>query len=672
MDGTSILLYVFVLCLLARFIPGISGKYKENRIAYFGFSLCLGLCAANLFSTVQAACNNASGNIALLFRLPVCIIGPVAALHAMGYLHGHAKGWHCAAFWAFYNAMLACMMWVTASPGLDWNIIAPYGDFIHFVNFLTAWELMGITSFALVAFEHRSHLTMKAAWNYIIACHAGGALLIVMYGAACRAAGLTASPFAFAAVILGVLAFGLKIGLPMLHTWLPEAHPAAPAPVSAVMSGAMIALGFFGIFRIVPLNAECGTLMAWILTACGTLVIVPAVIMALAQNNLKRLLAYSSVENMGITALGFGLGMFGMIRGDKMMAFAGIAGAVLHILNHAFLKGTLFLAAGSVLRATGILDLDKMGGLMKRMPYTGKMFCLSAISLSGLPPFNGFIGEFLVYFTAFRGVISNTGDISGTALRVLCIIAILALALTGGLAAAAYSRAIGAAFLGEPRTEQAAKAAESPLCMRLALMLLSVLSLVMIFASPWLCRHFIPGIISAMQFPTIPDAEIIEEISGMLDMISIFSGGIILITVLFCLVRRMLPRGAKTPVKPTWDCGYARPDARMEYTGTALAQPIMDYFAPLIKLSRKRKKPDGLFPESASVELETDDMANTGLWRPLRKLFWKAADAIHRLQSGYIHIYVLAMLVALMAMLIWGFLFNSPVSPEAVLKEGMK
>lgn len=621
---------VWCICGVASYVLGWSCRLRRSQVpAVVGLCGCLSGCLVSLGGSLWSLCEG--NGLPVLFQLPVVVVGFGAAMHAYGYLHGHGEGregW----FWLLFNGMLASMTWVTIAGS--------------FLEFLIAWELMGALSFGLVAYEWHSKESASASWGYLLACQAGGMLLMLMQAS---------SSWPLLALAFGVVALGLKIGLPGLHTWLPEAHPAAPAPVSAVMSGAMIALGFYGVLTWVPLSLD-GTgreVLGWVLAVCGAVVIVPAVILALGQGNLKRLLAYSSVENMGIASLGLGLGLVGFARGDLAMGVTGLGGAALHLLNHALLKGTLFLGAGSVLRATGTLELDDMGGLLRRLPRTGALFCASAVSLSGLPPFNGFLGEFLIYWSAFSGILLGA-ESGAMGLLTLCVAAVLALALTGGLAAAAYARAIGGAFLGEPRTKAAADAVEVAPCMRAAMWLLTVLSLLVMLTAPMLCRWLLPPMLSALGLPAC-QAEL-QTLLLVLVKVSLVSGAFLVLTALVCFWRHRLPLGAQTPVRPTWDCGYARPDARMEYTGTALAQPLMDYFAPLLRLSRRLHRAEGLFPTQASVSLKTDDVANGLWWRPLRRRLWQVADVVHRFQSGYLHLYVLVMVLALLALLAWGWL----------------
>ena len=370
----------------------------------------------------------------VLFILPTACVGLAAALHATAYLHGEARR-HQPRFWTFFALTLAAMLGVVLSPDK--------------LTFLLAWEAMGLASAGLVAFENEDRDARKATWIYLLACHAGACALML--------AGvlLNRPDAAWGAFLCAVVGFGLKIGFPPFHVWLPEAHPAAPAPASAVMSGAMIPLGFYGLWRFV-LDPQAGFAltpgMGWTVLLLGAAGALGGILFALPQTNLKKLLAFSSVENMGVIALGLGLALLAQDAPGDVAALAG-AGAFVHVLNHAFLKGGLFLGAGSVLRQTGTLNQDQLGGLMKRLPFTGTLFTLNALGLAGLPPLNGFLGEFLIYAAAFRAVKSGAPALVGAGFLVLA-----ALALTGGLAAAAYCKAIGATFLGEPRSEAAAQA----------------------------------------------------------------------------------------------------------------------------------------------------------------------------------------------------------------------
>ncbi|MGN0854872.1 MAG: proton-conducting transporter membrane subunit [Kiritimatiellia bacterium] len=556
-----------------------------------------------------------------IFLVPVLAVGLAAALHATAYLHGEARS-HLPRFWCFFLATLAAMAGVTFAPDK--------------LTFLLAWEAMGLASAGLVAFENRAKPVRKATWIYLLACHAGACALML-------AGVLLEDPNTFlAAFFCAIAGFGLKIGFPPFHVWLPEAHPAAPAPASAVMSGAMIPLGFYGLLRffapamqIVPYNPTCG----WTLLALGLAGAFGGILFALPQVNLKKLLAFSSVENMGVVAIGFGLSTLAGLSADGNphgeIAALAYTGAVAHVLNHAFLKGALFLGAGSVLRQTGTLDQDRLGGLLKRMPVTGTLFTLNALGLAGLPPLNGFLGELLICMAAFKAVQSG-----GPVLVAAGFLVLIGLALTGGLAAAAYCKAIGATFLGEPRSDAAAQAVETPKRMWFAQLALFTLSLAMIPGTIHLARlHACPGAVDVLTHTAR---------CGVL---------LVALAALFALLRRRLPRGREKPSLPTWDCGYHAPTARMAYTGTAFTQPLADLFAFLLKprthLIPFRGHPAA--PTDAAFATETDDRALAGFWRPLFTCCAHVFQRAHLLQSGSLHLYILLILLTVVVLLIAAF-----------------
>ena len=393
-----------------------------------------------------------------IFLIPVLAVAAAAAVHATAYIHGEARR-HLFRFWCFFIATVASMLAVVYVDGK--------------LPFLLAWEAMGLASAGLVAFESKEKSVKKATWIYLLACHAGACALML-------AGVLYSRPDAWiAAFAFAVIGFGLKAGFPPFHAWLPEAHPAAPAPASAIMSGAMIPLGFYGLLRFFPISSDApfhAGVYGWTLLALGVIGAVGGILFALPQSNLKRLLAFSSVENMGVVAMGLGLCALVIARSGKVeLSILAGAGAIVHVLNHAFLKGSLFLAAGSVLRQTGTLDQDRLGGLLKKMPFTGTLFTINAIGLAGLPPLNGFIGELAIYVAAFLAIKSGDPVLAFAGFTVA-----VSLALTGALAATAYAKAIGGTFLGEGRSEEAINATETPKRMYIAQIFLTILSLAMI------------------------------------------------------------------------------------------------------------------------------------------------------------------------------------------------
>lgn len=564
-----------------------------------------------------------------LFLVPIVALGLAAALHATAYLHGEARR-HQPRFWLFFAATLTAMAGVVLAPGK--------------LAFLLAWEAMGLASAGLVAFENTEKSVRKATWIYLLACHAG-ACALMLAGVLLNRPGCT-----LAAFLCAVVGFGLKIGFPPFHVWLPEAHPAAPAPASAILSGAMIPLGFYGLLRFVTpwgetpeIWGEAPAMFAtsgWILLILGIFGALGGILFALPQVNLKKLLAFSSVENMGVVALGLGLACLGAEHPSAPIAALALSGALAHVLNHAFLKGGLFLGAGSVLRQTGTLDQDRLGGLLKRLPKTGTLFVLNAFGLAGLPPLNGFLSELLIYLAAFHAIRSHVPALMAAGFLVLA-----ALALTGGLAAAAYAKAIGATFLGEPRSDAAARAVETPARMWAATLGLFVGSLAMSVGTV-VCARLLPP---ALGVAPVPDA----LLASLLAVVGLSLALVLLAAALVAGRRLLCPRGRLKPVCPTWDCGYRAPTARMAYTATAFTQPLVDLFAPLLKPRHHLIPFKGhpATPTDAAFVTETDDRALAGFWRPVftgcARLFQRA----HLLQNGSLHFYIFLALLAVLVLL---------------------
>lgn len=578
--------------------------------------------AGTLLATLAGVftlCTSPPGAVSTLFMIPTLILAPAAAFHAVAYIKGHGNP---GVYWGFFNLTVATMLMLP--------LINKQSDF---VRFLVVWELMGIFSFVLVMFNYKSEALKKVAWIYLLACEAGGLLLMLFYGLYVQAVAPKMLIYA-----IGVAGFGLKAGFPMLHLWLPEAHPAAPAPVSAIMSGAMINLGFFGLITFVfpGVSPEiCG----WTLLILGSIGALGGIVFAFTQDNLKRLLAYSSIENMGIISMALGCMFIGVAHRNPAMIIFSILGTVFHVINHALLKGTLFLGAGQVFCSAGTLSIDKMGGMMKKTPVTGSCFTVASLGISGLPPFNGFIGELMIYLAAFSGICSQVRT-----LQFAGLIAALALSLTGAVAVVAFSKAVGGTFLGECRSELQCKK-ESPF-MYVPMIVLLAASALLVFAAPFAAEYI-------LKVLNVTHAHGKKAVN-ILCYAAFFSGLFYILSALFLFVRRyLLVRGEENLSGPTWDCGYAKPSARMEYSGSAVVQSLADLFNGFLRIKRKVEPPQGLFPDKASFEWESPDGSERFFWGPLFRWTARISDRIHKFQSGYLHMYVLIMTAALIAMLVW-------------------
>ncbi len=567
--------------------------------------------------------------LAALFALPVCGLGALTALYGVGYLRHHHAHYH-GAVWLWFNLLIAAML----------TVFLARDSFL----FLTAWEVMTVTSFLLVM-SGGERGAWRAGWTYLIATHIGTAFLIAMFlllgdgqtGFSSFAAGDRAGLL----FVFALVGFGTKAGLLPVHVWLPEAHPAAPSHVSALMSGVMIKTGIYGLLRLLTFLGTPAGWWGWLLIGLGLATGLYGIVQALAQHDLKRLLAYSSVENVGIITLALGLGVLGWSTGNTAVMALGLAGALLHTLNHALFKGLLFLGAGVIAQATGTRDLDRMGGLLKRMPWTGTCVLIGAAAIAGLPPFNGFAGEFLIYFAALlRG--GTTGAV-----------AIAGLALIGGLAAAAFAQLFGIVFLGEARSSEARDALDAGFALRLPLAVLAAGCVLVGLAGPltlWLMVPVITTVTGTAPHLLFP---VLAAPSSSLTMIVLAIAGLMLLAgALAWCVRRLLARRA-VRVGLTWDCGYARPDARMQYTASSFAQPLTALFAGLVRLRRRGNDPAGLFPATASLATEPHDPCRDGLFVPLFGWVARGMAWLFWVQQGRVQYYILYIVVTLGVLLLW-------------------
>jgi formate hydrogenlyase subunit 3/multisubunit Na+/H+ antiporter MnhD subunit len=578
--------------------------------------------------------------LSALFMLPISVLSALAAIYGGAYLRGFRGKASLGASWFFFNLLVASMvLLVSARNG---------------VLFLVAWETMSLASFFLVTMESDRPDVRQAGWTYLVATHIGTAFLLVMFfllggpGNSMDFDQFAAGGQGGVIFLLAVIGFGTKAGFIPLHTWLPEAHPAAPSHVSAVMSGIMIKMGIYGLVRTLIFLGAPAEWWGWVLVGIGVVSGVLGVLLALAQHDLKRLLAYHSVENIGIIALGLGLGVVGLARGNEALAVLGFAGGLLHMVNHATFKGLLFLGAGAVVHATGTRQIDQLGGLIKKMPWTAATFLVGSAAISALPPLNGFISEFLIYLGSFRAVAASPpyGVIPA-------LVAIGGLALIGGLAAACFAKAFGVVFLGEPRSSVAANAHEAPAAMRIAMIALAACCVALGLLCPLVVPLLGSAISSATGLPLETASRHLADVDGPLTWV--VTGGAILLAVLggLALLRKWLLAGREVGQAGTWDCGYVAPTSRMQYTASSFAQPLTDIFGLFLRTHRKGRLPEGLFPKDAMIETHTPDVFHEGIFRPAFLGAERLMERMKWLQHGRLQLYVLYIVLTLLVLLVW-------------------
>ncbi|MBN1906477.1 MAG: hydrogenase [Deltaproteobacteria bacterium] len=576
--------------------------------------------------------------LSAFFVVTISIVCAIAAIYGAGYLKSYSGRKKIGAAWCFYNLLFASMLLV---------VIARNG-----ILFLIAWEIMSIVSFFLVIFEHEKKEVRDAGWVYLVAAHIGQACLMCLFIMLAGGNGsldfdlFSVSADKSALFMLALIGFGVKAGFMPLHVWLPDAHPAAPSNVSAVMSGVMIKTGIYGIIRIIYILGIPAQWWAYTLIVIGAVSAVTGILFAMAQRDIKRLLAYSSVENIGIIISGLGLWLLGLSMNNMVIAGFGLIGALLHLVNHAFFKTLLFFGAGSVVHATGTRNIDLMGGLLKRMPHTALLFGIGAAAICGFPPLNGFISEFFIYISAFNLLTCKVqgGPVEGG------LIAIISLCITGGLAAACFSKLFGIIFLGEPRSEHAASAHEANGSMLVPMMIVAILCIFIGLLSPIAIRFIAPVVeqLTGSGNATVP----LSMASGLLYKISLAGLSVVVVVSLLWWVRYLLLKGRVNTKGPTWDCGYLFPSYRMQYTASSFSLPVINMFRWIIRPSLNVEIMKGYFPVKGKVSTHTDDIFRKRFFNPIFRFVEVVAHKVHKLQEGRNQLYVLYIAITVLVLLL--------------------
>lgn len=576
-----------------------------------------------------------------LFLIPLFIVSGLGAIYGEGYFPERDNPSSGRRLRLFYGLTTA---------GIAMVLVARNG-----ILLLAAWEVMALAAFMLVVTDDEQPGVRHAGWVYLVATHIGTLCLFALFGLLFMAsgsfditklaAGIANSPTGRAIFLLALTGFGMKAGLMPLHVWLPPAHAAAPSHVSALMSGVLIKTGIYGILRITSLFPDPPTWWGGLLLGAGVFSGILGMAFALGQRDLKRLLAYSSIENIGIVAMGIGLALVGRAAGRPEWVVLGMGGALLHVVNHAFFKSLLFYGAGSIIHATGTRDLNHLGGLQKKMPKTATCVLIGAVAICALPPLNGFASEWLLYLGLFRTV--ETGARAGFLWGSL---ALPGLTLIGALALACFVKVLGIIFLGEPRTERAHKAHESG-----GLMITPMVVLAAACFAVGIAPSALAPLLDRAIRSTAPEmAANLTGVASLAPFSFLTAMGVALlalILIITAIVRRRV-QAPKLDERPgTWDCGYAAPSPKMQYTSGSFAEWPVQLFrwALLPKVERPRKL--ALFPRSARFEAVVPD---TVLDRFVLPLFERAARLATRarfLQHGKIQIYLLYVVITLLILL---------------------
>ncbi len=581
--------------------------------------------------------------LSAVFLIPVFVLPFLGALFGLGYWPYSDPSSGGRRLGLFYGLLAGGMAMVCAA-----------GDG---VLFLIAWELMAVAAYFAATSDGKNMRARKAGWIYLVATHAGTLLLFAMFALWREATGSFALVPAFfadpklagAVFVLAALGFGFKAGIVPLHFWLPDFYANAPSHLSGVLSGVMSKMGIYGLIRMSGLLPSPETWWGVTLVAAGSLTALAGILFALGQSNIKRLLAYSSVENVGIITIGIGTALLGRVAGHNEWIALGLCGALFHVWNHGLFKSLLFFNAGTIELAAGTANANLLGGLGKKMPLAMLLFLAGALAISGLPPLNGFASEWLVYGGLFRIM----GDDS--ALAVAGGAAAL-LAMSGALATAAFVKLFAVVFLGAPRTDKSVMPEKlKPVMAATMAILAAACAALGIFAwklAPFLQAAAQAWTSSAIAADSTPPVSL-EALAPLrsLGAMALVLGALVAAAV---LLLGTVSRAKSRASAPTWDCGYAKPTSRMQYTGSSIASGIILLFPIVSPLRRSRPKIEGEFPDKSAFKADLPDTVMDKVVIPAKAAVARAASRFRELRQGNLSRYLLYIFIITILLLAFG------------------
>lgn len=615
--------FVFVLLIaLASSIPALK--------VLTGNSIDLLVANNHVFGKISLHIDKLSSWFILIINL-TCING---AFYGLGYMKTYREqksnlSLHWILFLVFQSSMLLVSMMQNS------------------LAFLIVWELMSLSSFLLVIFEHQNKGTLHAGVNYFVQMHIG----VLFLAAAFIWVYFSEGSFEFAAIekffsshsniwlfLLFFTGFGIKAGFIPLHSWLPQAHPAAPSHISGVMSGVIVKLGIYGIFRIAFMLHQDYSIIGEIVLILSVLTGLYGILNAAVHRDYKKMLAYCTIENIGIIGMGIGLGLIGMGDGNSLLTLLGFSSALLHTLNHSLFKSLLFFSAGSVYQQTHTRDMEKLGGLIQHMPQTAILFLTGGLAIGGLPPFNGFVSEFILY-TGFITAFKSTGIIY----IALIVSALAGLAIIGGISMLTFTKSFGSIFLGNPRTHLHQPPQEVSWGM-----LLPPYFILAIMLSIGLIPQFYFTVVQDIISAFIPVVNSLKEtmsvsLPGSIAAIGKYSLLFILILLIIYFIRIKITRKRSIVLHTTWGCGYEVPSPVMQYTGKSYSKSLSKLlnFIVLEKKKYKEIQATEIFPKERKHTSHYNDFFVTRIFEPVVDKLLYSLNFFQFIQNGKIQLYIL-------------------------------
>lgn len=651
--GASLLLgkmdrYANYVAAITAFLAAVTGMAWAIPVLAGGGGFTLNFTGFIPFTQFVVRVDQLSAFMALVISL----LTAATALYSLSYLEEYSgKGRGLLGF--FMNIFIGSMI-----------LVVTVGNAFYFLIF---WELMTLASYFLVSFEQEKKESTRAGLVYLIMAHVGTALIMLSFLLFVSKTGsfdfatFSEAPLSdglkTTAFILAFLGFGAKAGIIPLHIWLPQAHPAAPSNISALMSGVMIKTAIYGIIRVgVDFLGATNYWWGVIVLLAGAVSAVLGVMYALAQHDLKRLLAFHSVENIGIILMGVGVGMLGVALEQPVLAVLGLMAGLYHLINHATFKGLLFLGAGSVLYRTHTKNMEELGGLVKKMPFTAFAFLIGAAAISALPPLNGFVSEWYTYHSLFLAAKSGSWWVT-----LIASVVIVMLAITGALAAMCFVKAYGVTFAGAARSHHAETAREVPPTMVAGMFTLVVAIVILGVGAPWLVPAFTSVATSLLNQPAVSAAAGMImypgfSIQGTLStpLMAILLVGLVTLPLLLVVLGGGFGIARRVDEAP-WACGYAY-KPRMGYTASSFAQPLRVIFQALYRPETHVKGPrftsKSYFEGPVHYESHASSLWEDYLYKPLVAAVIRTGTYIQKLQAGSIHLYLLYIIIILVSFLL--------------------
>lgn len=586
--------------------------------------------------------------LSAMFLLIIGLAGMATILYSRGYLAHYLTKKSSAHISLHYTALALLVLSMML-------VVMADGSFL----FLFAWELMTIASFLLILFDAERAEVLRAALAYLVMMHIGFIFLVAGFVgidsicgnssfdwlAVCFANGENTYIF-----ILFLLGFGMKAGLFPMHVWLPEAHPAAPSHVSAIMSGVMIKTGVYGVMRVVSQMSVPDQIhtVGVILLAAGAVTGLWGVILAALQNDVKRLLAYSSIENIGVIFIGLGVATLAHAAGSPIVMTLALCGALMHTINHSLFKSLLFFGAGNIYSQMHTTHLDRFGGVAKHMPVTAILFLVATVAICALPPLNGFVGEFMIYLGMLNSVRDGVNTLYAAG-------GLLALALIGGIVVLAFTKLYSTVFLGSPRHHHVAESEEVD-SLRIAAMAIPAAGIIAIGLFPQYAIRIIEPVVESLTGTNV--AYIDGYISPNLSRISLTAILLIIVITLLYIVKRRAQSTRTVAKGPTWGCGFTSPNIRMQYTGESFAEGLESIATSLTQntVEGRAVGKSEIFPTQHNYNIRHKDKIDRLLaewWVELLRIINKR---IMKLRTGKINHYILFALLFLVAIFVLSLL----------------